>query len=175
MSRLRGVQRPHGRLLRQLRRVPGLVRLHTDLEHALAHDTGAARTEHVSGPGAVGPGHVSGARAVGAGHVSGAGAARTEHVSGSTAAGPGHVSGAGAVGAGHVSGAGAARTEHVSGSTAAGPGHTCGDGAVGPVLGASVRSRHRPGVRRTSGAGAGARRAHPHLIVARPAERPRPR
>ncbi|MFJ5967798.1 hypothetical protein [Streptomyces sp. NPDC093060] len=153
MSRLRGVQRPHGRLLRQLRRVPGLVRLHTDLEHALAHDTGAARTEHVSGPGAVGPGHVSGARAVG----------------------PGHVSGARAVGAGHVSGAGAARTEHVSGSTAAGPGHTCGDGAVGPVLGASVRSRHRPGVRRTSGAGAGARCAHPHLIVARPAERPRPR
>ncbi|MFI8238864.1 hypothetical protein ACIF83_16590 [Streptomyces sp. NPDC085866] len=142
MSRLRGVQRPHGRLLRQLRRVPGLVRLHTDLEHALAHDTGAARTEHVSGPGAVGPGHVSGARAVGAGHVSGAGAARTEHI---------------------------------SGSTAAGPGHTCGDGAVGPVLGASVRARHRPGARRAFGAGAGARRAYPHLIVARPADRPRPR
>ncbi|MEV6167981.1 hypothetical protein AB0L99_07105 [Streptomyces sp. NPDC051954] len=46
MSRVRGVQRLHGRLLRQLRRVLGLVGLHTGPEHARAHDTGAAGPDH---------------------------------------------------------------------------------------------------------------------------------
>ncbi|MFE1308800.1 hypothetical protein [Streptomyces sp. NPDC058755] len=148
MSRVRGVQRPHGRLLRQLRRVLGLVRL----QHAFADSRRAARAEHISGTWAVGFGYACGAGAAGFGYACGAAAA---------------------VGFGYACGAGAAGLGYTCGAAAIAPGYTCAAGAVAPVLGASVRVRLR--VRARLHAHPGARRAHPHLTVARPADRPRSR